>query len=229
MPQILAHRGNLTGPDPARDSTLPAIEASLSHGWGIALDVRRTPGGLFHCSCDPRTGTETTTADDVCELLRRYPAAVAALRLTDWTHAEPLTAYLREQQVEAQAFLFDLDRIGPEAEATMARLRTMAPRLGVAARVSDHREPVECALGLEAATVVWLDEFDRLWATARDVRRLKNQGRRVFAASPDLHGYPLDVARRRWEDFIRWDVDGIATDYPGALANTLHRLQAVPA
>jgi hypothetical protein len=126
-------------------------------------------------------------------------------------------------------FLFDMELIEPLPGATARLYRTLDPTVRIAARVSDRREPIERALGIDSASVIWLDEFERCWASARDVRRLKNQGKTVYAVSPDLHGFSLDVTRRRWEEFIRWGVDGICTDYPAALAQTARRLLAVPA
>ena len=53
---------------------------------------------------------------------------------------------------------------------------------------------------------------------------MKRAGRTVHAVSPDLHGGSLEAARDRWMDFIRWGVDGICTDYPGALDRLLREL-----
>jgi hypothetical protein len=152
-----------------------------------------------------------------------------ALNIKELGYEAALITYLREQQVLSQMFLFDMELLEPEPGAAAALLRACDSEVRLAARVSDRREPLERALGIECASVIWLDEFDRQWATARDVRRLRNQGRTIYAVSPDLHGYPLDLARRRWEDFIAWGVHGICTDYPVALAATVERLKAVPA
>ena len=87
----------------------------------------------------------------------------------------------------------------------------------LSARVSDHGEPIARALGIEAASVIWLDEFDGPWCTEGDIRALKDAGRTVYAVSPELHGATFEAMRSRWRDFIRWGVDGICTDYPAAL------------
>jgi glycerophosphoryl diester phosphodiesterase len=229
MPEILAHRGNLTGPAPVTENTLPAIEACVSRGWGVEIDIRRDADGRFYLSHDAQPSGTGTPAEAVCACLREHPDATVALNIKELGYEEALVQYLREQQVARQVFLFDAELIEPEPGATAALFRRLDPDIRLAARVSDRREPVERALGIDCASVIWLDEFERHWASARDVHRLKNQGRTVYAVSPDLHGYSFGVARRRWEDFIRWGVDGICTDYPAALAHTIRRLGVVPA
>lgn len=241
MPEILAHRGNLTGPAPLTENTLSAIEACVSRGWGVEIDIRRDAGGRFYFAHDARphsaaapagASAETpadASADAICACLRAHPDATAALNIKELGYEEALLRYLHEQQVARQVFLFDAELIEPEAGATARLFRRLDSHIRLAARVSDRREPVERALGLDCASIIWLDEFDRQWASARGIRRLKNQGRSVYAVSPELHGHSLDVARRRWEDFIRWGVDGICTDYPAALAHTIRRVHAIPA
>jgi glycerophosphoryl diester phosphodiesterase len=230
MPEILAHRGNLTGPAPVTENTLPAIEACVSRGWGVEIDIRRDAGGRFYISHDARPFGAEASADAICACLRTHPDATVALNIKELGYEEALLRYLQEQQVARQVFVFDAELIEPVPGATARLFRRLDPHIRLAARVSDRREPVERALGLDCTTVIWLDEFDRQWASARDVSRLKNQGRSVYAVSPELHGHSFDVARRRWEDFIRWGVDGICTDYPAALANTIiRRVQAIPA
>ena len=229
MPEILAHRGNLTGPVAATENTLPAIEACLSRGWGVEIDIRRDADGQFYVSHDARPSGAGAPADAICACLREHPAATVAVNIKELGYEEALVRYLQDQRVTRQLFLFDAELIEPQPGETARLFRRLDPQIRLAARVSDRREPVERALGLDCTSVIWLDEFERQWASARDVRRLKNQGRAVYAVSPELHGYSLDVARRRWEDFIRWGVDGICTDYPAALAHTIRRVQAIPA
>ena len=229
MPEILAHRGNLTGPASVTENTLPAIEACVARGWGVEIDIRRDADGRFYISHDARTSAADAPADAICACLRQHPEATVALNIKELGYEDALLRYLHDQRVTRQVFLFDAELIEPEPGATARLFRRLDPQIRLAARVSDRREPLERALGLDCTSVIWLDEFERQWASARDVRRLKNQGRSVYAVSPELHGYSIDVARRRWEDFIRWGVDGICTDYPAALAHTIQRLHAVPA
>jgi hypothetical protein len=91
----------------------------------------------------------------------------------------------------------------------------------LAARVSDRGEPVERALAVEFADLVWLDEFDSLWLQAADIQRLKHAGKKIYAISPEIHGFSSVDMKRRWTEFCEWGVDGICTDYGFALASHL--------
>jgi glycerophosphoryl diester phosphodiesterase len=247
MIEILAHRGNVAGPAATTEHSLDALDTCLANGWGVEVDIRRTGDGRFYLSHDAwlsplpsaaAAGQEPGLAKcaesrpdprHFCTLLRRYPHATVALNVKELGYEAALIDFLREQEVLSQMFLFDMELLESHPGETAALLRALDGDVRLAARVSDRGEPIERALGIESADVIWLDEFDRQWATARDVRRLRNAGRTIYAVSPDLHGYPLDVARRRWEDFIAWGVHGICTDYPVALAGTVERLKAIPA
>ena len=138
-----------------------------------------------------------------------------------------LLNYLEGQRVLAQSFLFDMDLIEAEPGATASLLRQLHPTVRLATRVSDRREPLERALESDLTSIVWLDEFDRLWATQQEVRRLKDAGRTVYAVSPELHGFSLAQARSRWMDFVRWGVDGICTDYPDALERAMAEMTSL--
>jgi hypothetical protein len=245
MIEILAHRGNVAGPAATTEHSLDALDTCLANGWGVEVDIRRTAEGRFYLSHDEwpspglavmagaaqGPGCEESRPDPrhFCTLLRRYPHATVALNVKELGYEAALIEFLRKHGVLSQMFLFDMELIESRPGETAALLRACDGDVRLAARVSDRGEPIERALGIAHADVIWLDEFDRHWATARDVRRLRNAGRTIYAVSPDLHGYPLDLARRRWEDFIAWGVHGICTDYPVALAGTVERLKAIPA
>ena len=232
MPEILAHRGNVGGPCPATENSVPAIAAALSHGWGIEIDIRRDAAGRFYIAHDALRdgGPPPTPADDVCVLLRRHPRATVALNIKERGYERALLAYLRTQRVLEQVFLFDMELIEPVAGASAAHFHALDRDVRLAARVSDRAEPAARALGIAAAGIIWLDEFDGAWATAGDVRLMKGAGRRVFAVSPELHGRSLEAARHRWEALVACGVDGICTDYPAALAAYLQDTAAgVPA
>jgi hypothetical protein len=221
MPEILAHRGNTNGPCAATENRLPAIAAALAHGWGVEIDVRRAGDDRFYVSHDPQTWSEDSSGDGFCALARRFPGRTIALNVKELGYEDALLAYLDAQGILNDVFLFDMELIEPAPGLTAGVLRRLHPGVRIAARVSDRHEPVERALEITMASVIWLDEFDQLWCTSRDVHRLKDEGRTVFAVSPDLHGFPLDVTQRRWEELARWGVDGICTDYPAALEDVL--------
>lgn len=217
---ILAHRGNIAGPT-AAENTLAAVRTALERGWGVETDLRRESAGRFYVSHDPSTRPSGLSADGFCSLFRQFPDAEIALNLKEPGFEHELVAYLEAQQVIAQAFLFDMELVEPVAGATAARLRRLHPTVRLGARVSDRGEPLDRALAVAVASVIWVDEFDRAWCTQADIRRLRDAGRRVYAVSPELHGAPPREARARWRDLIHWGVNGICTDHPAELEAVL--------
>jgi glycerophosphoryl diester phosphodiesterase len=211
----------VNGPAPATENRLPALAASLSSGWGVELDIRRARDGRFYISHDLQASASGRLADDFFALVRRHREACVAINVKEVGGEPALLAYLDAQRVLPQAFLFDMELV-EAAPGTTARLfRRLHPSVRIAARVSDRGEPIERALSIDVASVIWLDEFDRLWCTERDVRRLKEAGRTVYAVSPDLHGFSMNDTRKRWLQFRDWGVDGICTDYPAELERVL--------
>jgi glycerophosphoryl diester phosphodiesterase len=225
MPIVISHRGNLVGPCPSAENRLRAVRAALSCSWGVETDIRRAPDGRFYVSHDPQSSPEGLLAEDYCALFRANPDATIALNIKELGGEDALIALLDEHGVLAQTFLFDMELIEERAGSTARRFRDLHPTVRLAARVSDRGESLERALGIDVASVIWLDEFDRPFFTEADVTRLKDANRTVYAVSPDLHGRPAEDTRDRWLDFINWGVDGICTDYPAALAFVLRAVR----
>ncbi len=224
MPLILSHRGNIVGPCPSAENRLPTIDAAIRSGWGLETDIRRDPNGRFYISHDARRSAAGLLAEDFCTIFRANRQATIALNVKELGDEEALVEFLVAHDVIDQVFLFDMELIERTPGKTARRFRAIHPSIRIAARVSDRGESLSRALAIEAASVIWLDEFDAPWCTQAHVRRLKRAGRTVHAVSPDLHGGSLEAARDRWMDFIRWGVDGICTDYPGALDRLLREL-----
>jgi hypothetical protein len=217
MTAILAHRANILGPCPATENSLAAIDTALAWGWGLETDMRRTRDGRFYISHDPRSSADGALAADVFTLLRMYPLAPVALNVKEIGNEADLLDLLERCGVLPQVFLFGMEAVEPRPGATARLLRRLHRSVRIAARVSDRDEPIEHALSIEAASIVWLDELDAPWCSYADVQRLTRAGKAVYALSPELHGAPLADARRRWMDFLDWGVDGICTDYPAEL------------
>jgi glycerophosphoryl diester phosphodiesterase len=219
---VLAHRGNLRGPAPGRENSLALVEQALSLGFGLETDVRYSAGHGFYISHDvAAAGGGAAPLGAHCELWRRHPGAAVALNVKELGREAELLEALRAMRVMQQVFLFDMELIEPRSGETARLYRRLEPSVAVAARVSDRREPLERALGIEAAGVIWLDEFDGPWATVDTVGKLKNAGKTIYAVSPELHGRRVEEARARWCDFARWGVDGICTDWPELLRSDL--------
>ena len=217
MPIVLSHRGNLIGPSPSTENGVPTLRAALWSGWGLETDIRRSPDGRFYVSHDQRPSPNGNAAEACTAIFRAHPTATIALNVKELGGEDALIAFLEAEGVLAQTFLFDMELVERRAGDTARRFRDLHPTVRLAARVSDRGETIDQALGIEVASIIWLDEFDGPWSTECDIRRLKDAGRTVHAVSPDLHGASFEQTRTRWKDFIRWGVDGICTDYPAAL------------
>jgi glycerophosphoryl diester phosphodiesterase len=223
MPIILAHRGNTQGPSRSGENRLPAIREALANGWGLEIDIRRAADGRFYLSHDRQESADNGLLAEIwCAELRRHPHVTVALNIKELGYESALLAFLEDQDVLRQVFLFDMELLEESPGETACLFRTIHRHVAVAARVSDRGESIEHALTQDESRIIWLDEFDRPWATGADVARLIDHGRIVFAVSPDLHGGSIDEARRRWVDFTHWGVHGICTDYPADLEHVLN-------
>lgn len=219
--RILAHRANIHGPSAATENSLAAIETALARGWGLEIDIRRAATGEYYISHDLVPTPQPPYADTIAAAIRRSPHALVALNVKEIGGESDLLQFLEATGILPQCFLFDMELIEPHPGEMARRFRTLDPDVCVAARVSERREPIERALAIEAADVIWLDEFDGPWATEADVRRLRDSGREIYAVSPDLHGRSLSESVARWRQFMAWGVDGICTDFPAELEQVL--------
>jgi glycerophosphoryl diester phosphodiesterase len=215
---ILAHRGNVHGPHPAAENRVSTIDTALRRGFGLETDIRRATGGTFYIAHDPTCEIAGLEAEQFCACFRQHPGAEIALNIKELGDEAALVRFLVDQSIDQQVFLFDMELIEPRPGETLSLFRKLHPTLRLAARVSDRDEPVERALAMTEASIIWLDEFDAPWCTREDVRRLKAAGRTVYVVSPDLHGAPLEASVERWNFFCSAGVDGICTDYADALA-----------
>jgi len=208
----------MAGPDPARENGLALVGEALAAGYGLETDVRYEAGKGFYVSHDPAAPTAESLLAAHCALWRRYPEATIALNIKELGQERALLEALNALRVVPQLFLFDMELVEARAGDTARLYRQFDAAVTLAARVSDRGEPLERALEIKVASVIWLDEFEGPWATADTVGRLKSAGKTVYAVSPELHGRPLEAAEARWRDFAAWGVDGICTDWPARLA-----------
>lgn len=218
---IFSHRGNLNGPRPLEENTEHSLACSLSRGWGIETDIRWARDGRFYISHDPSSVTEKNEARLLSRSLSRWPTAQVALNVKECGHEVDLIHFLEREGLLSHVFLFDMELIEDVPGGMARKFRRLSSAIRLAARVSDRNEPLERALAIQEADVIWLDEFDSPWVQSEDVRRLKNAGKTIHAVSPDLHGFSLEMSRQRWNEIISWGVDGICTDYPAALEEVL--------
>lgn len=216
--EILAHRAFREGVDLARENTLEAVIECLREGWGVEIDIRRDQRGLLYISHDPVTDGTVSSAGSYFSAIRDHGRVRSAINVKELGYEAELARFFRQQAVLDQTFVFDMELLEVEVGASSHAFRQADPDIGIAARVSDRGEPVERALRVTEARFIWLDEFDSLWVSGRDIERLVGSGRTVFVISPEIHGFSLEIARERWKQFNAWGVHGICTDYPALLS-----------
>jgi glycerophosphoryl diester phosphodiesterase len=219
--EVIAHRANVTGKEPERENTLEQVRLALELGFGVETDIRWSAANGFYISHDLAVFHMANDAVHHAALWRERPRQVIALNVKELGCEQRLVDFLVQAGVAVQTFLFDMELLELVPGKTAQQYARLRPGLRLAARVSDRNEPVVQALSISEASVVWLDEFDRMWAMEEDVVRLHGAGKTVYAVSPELHGFSFTQAQARWDDFARWGVDGICTDYPLALCQRL--------
>jgi hypothetical protein len=127
-----------------------------------------------------------------------------------------LIELMRSGRLGRRSFFFDFELLEPKTPGAAQRKIKSLPDGGgvrVASRLSDRGETLAQCLAIPAE-VVWADEFDRLWLTENEARRVREAGRLLYLISPELHGFDQAAMKRRWADFKAWGVDGVCTDYP---------------
>jgi hypothetical protein len=218
---ILAHRGNLTGPEPDHENRLDRMTEAMSLGFGLETDIRRRSDGTLYISHDVALHPLADASDDAprhAGMWRAWPAQLVALNVKELGWDAALVDFVTVNDLADQVMLFDMELIEPVPGRMARDLHALHPALHLAARVSDRGEPPSRALGIREATSIWLDEFDTLWVTRATIAQLKDAGRMVHAISPELHGFDDQARLRRWDDFASWGVDSICTDFPIAAA-----------
>jgi len=216
---ILAHRGNLSGISGTRENTPELLRQAFERGFGIETDIRRTATGELYISHDRAVDltpelSEQMAADHAA-IWRRFPRQAVALNVKETGYEALLVEFLEQHDLLQQVFLFDFELIEESPGTTAREIRSLHPAVRLAARTSDrHAESIEQALAIECAEIVWLDEFDSLWARKTDIARLKQAGKTIYAISPEIHGFAIERAERRWQEFAEWGVDGLCTDWP---------------
>jgi glycerophosphoryl diester phosphodiesterase len=219
--EIFAHRCYRDGPDATSENALAAFRDCLMRGHGVETDIRRSDDGGFYISHDkaqrgPENGAEAFFAE-----LRRFEKPTVALNVKELGYEVELLGFLQAQDVLGKLFLFDMELLEPQPGETARRLRSLSADVKLAARVSDRGESVARALGMTWTSIIWLDEFDSLWVQGGDVRALQAAGRKIYAISPEIHGFSRQQMLHRWQKFQEWGIDGICTDYPDLLKETL--------
>jgi len=221
--EILSHRYLLAGKNSKNENTLSQLKDSLKFFNFFETDIRRLASGEFYISHNEQT-VLTPENDAVAHTaLWKNKGAKIALNIKELGYEQQLVEFLRKQQVVNNLFLFDFDIefLGAELQSYINNIHSLEPGLRCAVRVSDHNETIERALAISGSKIIWLDEFDSLWANNEDIQKLKDAGKTVYCIAPDLHNFSQGQMEKRFHDFIAWEVDGICTDYPLQLKQIL--------
>ena len=212
---ILAHRGNIDGPDLNLENTYEAYERALSLGFGLEIDLRRSGPSQFYVSHDRLTNTASQDLSRFAPLFRRYSGSIIAVNVKELGYEEQLAALQESGVFGSRSFFFDFELLEPDAPGTaQGRIQRLAngSHVALAARISDRGESVERCLSIPSQTV-WADEFDRFWIEPAALQPLKQAGRRIYIVSPELHGASRVDRLARWHAIKLWKVDGICTDH----------------
>ena len=212
---ILAHRGNINGPNRDTENTYPAFARALALGFGLEIDLRRSADGTFYLNHDPITDVSGRELSCFAELFERYRQNVIAVNVKELGYEADLIRLQKTGAFGAVSFYFDFELLQPQSPgAAQSKIRALpgGQSVRLAARISDRGESVDRCMAVPAQ-VVWADEFDKFWITADHLRRMKDAGRSVYVISPELHGFSRQEQIARWREIGDWGIDGICTDY----------------
>ena len=214
-PAILAHRANLTGPDPASENSFNATRRALELGFGIETDLRRDSQNRFYIAHDPQPWTAENDFAHFSTLFQNFADRLVAMNVKELGYESELIALQRAGAMGDHAFYFDFELLEPGTPGRSQRLLRNLPggdHTAMASRLSDRGESLEQCLAIPAG-IVWADEFDSLWLTREHVDAARAAGRLFFVISPEVHGFDETARMQRWQQFKEWHIDGLCTDY----------------
>jgi glycerophosphoryl diester phosphodiesterase len=215
MITIMAHRANLTGPRSVAENSLAACAKALELGFGLETDLRKDSSGKFYISHDAHPRTAENALEGYTTLFQQHPKAELAINVKELGYEPALIELMNSGRLGQKCFYFDFELLETKTPgAAQKKIRSLpaGDRIRMASRLSDRNENLAQCLSIPAE-VVWADEFDSLWLTEEEVKRVKAAGRLFYVISPEIHGFDRAATMRRWQDFKSWHIDGICTDY----------------
>ncbi len=226
-PLVLAHRGNLDGPQPTEhENTLDTLMAAVDAGFGIETDFR-ADGKKLVLTHDPAPWSEDRDAMTLLSQLQQIASnpnerrRVHAFNVKDRDGLHLLLSALQQSSVlRSSCFLFDFELLFEPDEAE-ALISVASSVVAVAHRASDREPELERLLQLRVGGV-WLDEFDQMYATGTRIKAARAANASVYCVSPDLHGAAdVESIANRWTEWRNSGATGICTDYARLLAKHL--------
>jgi len=219
MPKIISHRGNFEEASDMEDGR-SRLRAVCQRGWGAELDLR-WKGGTPYISHDPLDDISERRAEPIFKMLSNYEAGPVAVNVKEVCCLQETVSLIADAGLLGRAFLFDMELAESRRGETAKTFRRLSEKVQLAARVSDRNESVTEALKLDCCEIIWLDEFDRFWATEKDLIRLRTAGRKIYAVSGELHEFSKSRVVNRWRQLLCWGVDGICTDWCSLLETVI--------
>lgn len=212
--RVFAHRGNINGPEPHLENTPERIFQSLKMGFDLETDIRKSQSGIFYISHDRSIAPADHLATLHTRIWKQFPSALIALNIKELGYEAALLDFLQVENVLEQLFMFDMEMLEAVKGSTARLFRELNANIKLASRISDQNEPVDQALAIEPSSIIWVDEFHKLWVKPEIIRQLKDAGKSVYMISPEIHGFSKNQRLHRWDDMLTWGVDGVCTDWP---------------
>jgi len=93
--KLIAHRGNLYGPNPKRENTIDYVEEAIQEGYDVEIDLRLHKGGLY-------LGHDKPEQEAPFDWLLRFRDFL-------WCHAKDIPALRMLMDLQMNAFMHDSD------------------------------------------------------------------------------------------------------------------------
>src|SRR6266481_5970705 len=119
---ILAHRGNLEGPNPAAENSLAAMRRALELGSGVETDLRRAPDGKFYIAHDPGPRTSVNDFMQFASLFEAFPDRPVAMNVKELGYEGDLITLQASGRLGARSFYFDFELLEPATPGRTQRL-----------------------------------------------------------------------------------------------------------
>src|SRR5579884_3749058 len=103
-PVILAHRGNLRGPDISAENSLKSMRDALKLGFGVETDLRRDASGKFYIAHDPQPWKTENDFEKFAALFCECPSCTIAMNVKELGYEKELIALQLEGKMGARSF-----------------------------------------------------------------------------------------------------------------------------
>ena len=167
-------------------------------------------------------GQKLALFEEICCLFleKSEPDALMAIHIKDekqYGVVEDVIKMMSRFGLEERSFIFDITL------EYAKKVKEINPSIKLGISVSDCHDydtlyTRDSVINLDFIDIIWWDEFKDFY-TEEDANRIKQSGKKLYAISPELHlihDHPKGKQgyEDTWKNLIKWEVDGICTDYP---------------